>query len=101
MFSLSFGRAVSSQADALAIEAGENGLEEGILHQLHDDFDGAHLGILEGTGDVRAGRHLLARAILQDAAHPAHHLLVHLADEGLVLSCSGSYTTMSLKSGFT
>src|SRR5690242_9612115 len=75
----------AAEAAQLGVEAGQDGLEECVLHQSRDRGEGARVRVVESAGELDAGRHLLARAVLQDLGHPAHHRLVGLVQRALSL----------------
>src|SRR5258706_6687920 len=75
------GELAAAQA---GLEAGQDGLEEGVLDEADDRVDDARVGVVEGARDLDAGRDLVPRPVLQHARDSAHHAFVDLAEHVLV-----------------
>src|ERR1700704_4286098 len=58
-------RGPGSAAAQAGLEAGQDGLEEGVLDQADDGLDDAGVGVVERAGDLDAGRDLVPRPVLQ------------------------------------
>src|SRR6476661_8241011 len=74
----------AAEAAQLGVEPRQDRLEEGVLHQSRHRADEAGVRVVEAAGELDAGGHLLARTVLEDLGHPAHHRLVGLAQGALV-----------------
>ena len=72
-------------APQLEIEAGQDGLEEGVLDQTNHDVHEADVRVIDPPFHRGLRRDLFAGAILEELRDAADDPLVHLADDRLVL----------------
>src|SRR5215470_1622501 len=62
----------------LDVEAGQDGLEEGVLDQASDRVEDARAGLVEWAREIDPGRDFLAGAVLEDLGDPSHDTFVEL-----------------------
>src|SRR5688572_31812039 len=74
---------LTTGAAQLRVEAGQDRLEERVLHQIDDGLDDAHVRIVEPPGDLHTGGDLVAGAILENLRDSFDHLFVGLAHDAL------------------
>src|SRR5262249_16052306 len=72
------GRSASGMT-ALDVEAGQDGLEEGVLDQASDRGENAHSGLGERARQIDPGRDFLAGAVLEDLGDASHDTFVELS----------------------